>query len=172
MKRLSSRTFIGWLTPVLAIVTMACQTPAFLSYNGQLSRPDNRLALENGGPYPAKWESLDLSLDFEYDKSPDRLTMWGHVALQNRNAKFPSIKQLRVNAHFLDNDGAILGTRTLYNPGYWVPMYLVNWQFERIWEIPPETVALAFSYSGTVGENGPRNGDDGGGVDWDFWKGP
>jgi hypothetical protein len=153
-------------------ITISCQTGALFSVTGKQARADNRFQLEEGGPHLAHWESADLMLDYEYDKSPDQLIMRGHVTLQNKNAKFPSVKQLRVMIHFLDAEGFILGSGTVWNPGRWVPMTLVNWNFERAWPLPQGATKIAFSYDGTVGEQGQRHGDDGGGVDWDFWRGP
>ncbi len=154
-------------------MTLSCQTGSLFSYAGKQARPDNRFEFEDGGPHLAHWESPDLMIDYEYDKSPDLLIMRGHITLQNKNAKFPSVKQMRVMIHFLDTEGFILGSGTVWLSGRWVPMILVNWNFERAWPLPPDTTKIAFSYSGTVGEQGQRHGDDGGGgVDWDFWRDP
>lgn len=164
-----------WLALMVFIVfTASCQTTSLLSYDGGQARPENRLSLETGGPHLGNWETRDVILDYEYEKASEQLMIRGRVDLQSGNKKFPSIKRMWVKIHFLDQDGFILGTRQLWSSGFWVPMYLVNWNFDRAWTLPPETAMVAFSYDGTVGEQGPGHNSDGegGGVDWDFWRGP
>jgi hypothetical protein len=169
------RLALGILAAVgLVALTAACQTSPQWSYTGALAQPDNRLVIEDGGPHPVRWENRDLILDYEYEKSPDQIRMLGRVALQDGNAKFPAIKRMHVDVHFLDANGLILDTGRLWTSGFWEPMILVNWSFDRTWAIPAGTSMIGFSYSGTVGEqgSGPGKDDGGGGVEWDFWQGP
>lgn len=170
--RLTRSSALWWVLGV-AVLSASCQALGPLSDTGRRARADNRMAIEAGGPHAERWETGDLALDFEYDATPDLLTIRGRVTFSDGNRKYPSIQRARVDIHFLDGEGTILSSRPLWSPGHWVPMYLVIWNFDRRLPRPPAAEAVGFSYDATVGENGPGYGKDGGGgVDWDFWRGP
>jgi hypothetical protein len=103
----------------LAILVIACQ-------GVQVIEPEERISLLDGGPHDGTWESSDIILKYQYVNQPDQLTVW---------------------VFFLDAQGKILQTRTVFNTGY-----LAQTPSERprkgsteiTFEVPMETNHLAF----------------------------
>lgn len=164
---------LGLLAAVL-LVKAGCAGTPWLTYTGRAARPDNRIPLESGGPHPEFWKTEDLALRFTYRWTARELEMQGQVEPQPRISHYQVIRRLVVQVHFLDADGTILDTRTLWQPGALVDVDMVKWTFDHRWPLPSETRALGFSYAGVVQDtSGKGSGDDiGGMVDWEFWYGP
>jgi hypothetical protein len=89
----------------LSILLIACQ-------GLRVAKPENRIALLQGGPHAGSWESNDVFLEYQYVR-------------QSRTIKFDiSIKakrkfdQLSVWVSFLDTEGKVLETKSVFNSGY------------------------------------------------------
>jgi hypothetical protein len=156
------------------LVTAGCAGSPWLTYTGRAARPDNRIPLESGGSHAAIWMTGDLALHYTYRWTGQELAITGQVEPQARITHFQVIRHLSVRIHFLDADGIILDTRTLWQPGALVNVDMVKWTFDHRWPLPAETRAIGFSYTGAVQDtSGSNAGDDiGGAVDWEFWYGP
>jgi hypothetical protein len=90
----------------LSILLIACQGVQ------RTIAPENRIALLQGGPHSGSWESNDVFLEYQYVKQP------GIIKLDiNLKAK-RKFDQLSVWVSFLDTEGKILETKSVFNSGY------------------------------------------------------
>jgi len=144
------------------IFISGCADPSWFSYTGWEAKPDNRSALEEGGPHAAIWTSNDLALHYRYELKGNRLDIEGHVVPQNRIKHFPNLTAW-VSIHFLDADGKIVATHRLWSQRGSRTLGGLNWDFHHSWPLPPGDRAVAFSFSGHAGDNDTR---------WDFWQTP
>ena len=118
----------------LSILLIACQSL-------QRVAPKDRIALLEGGPHAGSWESNDVFLEYQYVR-------------QTRTIKFDiSIKakrkfdQLSVWVSFLDTEGKILETKSVYNTGYRLRSSgkrRYKGSVQKTFEMPMETNHLAF----------------------------
>ncbi len=120
-----------WL---LALLMIACA-------GVQVIEPEARISLLGGGPHTGMWESSDVRLNYEYVNEPGLITM--NIQGEARG----KYDQLTVWVFFLDAEGKVLQSRTVFNTGY-----LAQTPTERprkggtkiTFEIPMETKKLAF----------------------------
>jgi hypothetical protein len=118
----------------LAILLIACQ-------GVQVIEPEARISLLDGGPHAGTWESSDVSLRYQYVNEP------GLIKMDIQGEAKGKYDQLTVWVFFLDTQGKVLQTRTVFNTGY-----LAQTPSERprkgsteiTFEVPMETHQLAF----------------------------
>ena len=118
----------------LALLLIACQ-------GIQVIEPEKPISLLDGGPHNGTWESSDVILKFQYVNEPGLITM--NI---DGDAK-GKYDQLTVWVFFLDAEGKVLQTRTVFNTGY-----LAQTPSERprkgnteiAFEVPLETRNLSF----------------------------
>jgi hypothetical protein len=169
------QTFRGWGAFLAAsgfmIVLAGCQAGLF-SYVGTTARPENRLALVPDTESSGTWRTPDIIVDYVFKPTQQTLALKATVNLaghMQRGYSFAS--NVFLGVHFLDSENRVLASRSFALSGNRTPIR--QWRIERQLEIPPGADAVAFSYSGRVGEGGLATGDNGqGGVSWDFWQRP
>lgn len=118
----------------LALLLIACQ-------GVQVIEAEDRISLLDGGPHAGSWESSDVILNYKYVKEPGLITMNIQGEAKGK------YDQLTVWVFFLDAQGQILQTRTVFNTGY-----IAQSPSERprqgsteiTFEVPMETNHLAF----------------------------
>jgi hypothetical protein len=103
------------------ILTIACQGIQ------KTVKPEDRIALLEGGPHSGSYESQTISLDYQYDKQSDeiRLSVGAKVETRTRYAG------LEVWVQFVDSQGKILEEKSIYSG-------------ENTFKIPLGTTDLAF----------------------------
>ncbi len=119
---------------ILSILLIACQGP-------QRVAPQDRIALSQGGPHAGSWESKDVFLEYQYVRQP------GIIKLGIRAKAKRKYDQLSVWVSFLDTEGKILETKSVYNSGYRLRssgMRGYKGSVEKTFEMPMETNHLAF----------------------------
>ncbi len=166
------RTHWIWIT-ILACTLWACANAGVNRNVGNLTKVESRVDVQPGGPHEARWQTLDIALDFEYQWEQDQFDMQGTVELQKRIQAFTTLDHLRIRAHFLDAEGVILSTHFLWSAGHRGNIHynFVNFNFNRQYQTPSGTEMIAFSYAGEASDAG---GDglarrSGGRGDWSFW---
>ena len=116
----------------LSILLIACQ-------GLQKFAPEDRIALRQGGPHAGSWESTDVLMKYQYVGQP------GVIKLGIQAKAKRKYNQLTIWVSFLDTDGKILESKTVYNSGYrqgfW-RRYMGG--VEKTFEMPRETNYLAF----------------------------
>ena len=100
--------------------------------------PENRIALLQGGPYNGSWESIDVFIEYQYIKQPGtfKLNLGGHAKR--------GYDQLSVWVLFLDAQGKILDTKSVFNSGLLQKSARGRGGIERTFEIPMGTTQFAF----------------------------
>lgn len=141
---------------VLSLMLLACAGKASAPHIGQTARPDNRTPLASLPAGETTWAAKDLKLHHRAAMAGDNLAISGFVELSSNLAKYPLINRFRVYLHFLNSDGVILDTKLLWATGINQDASIVRWTFERQWPLPPDTVAVGFSYRGAASEAGGK----------------
>jgi hypothetical protein len=121
----------------LSILLIACQ-------GLQTVAPKHRIALLQGGPHAGSWESNDVYLEYQYVRQPGIIKL--SISIK---AKF-RFNQLSVWVSFLDSEGKILETKSIYNSGYLRESSRerrYKGSVEKTFEMPTETNHLAFRSS-------------------------
>jgi hypothetical protein len=145
-----------------ALVVSACAGKNWFSYTGRETKPENRNALQQGGPHAAIWTTNDIELRYSYQLRDNRLDIEGQVVRQNRIKNFPNLTAW-VSIHFLDANGIILETHRLWSQRGSDVYGGLQWQFRHSWPLPPGNQAVGFSFTGSAGDND---------TSWDFWQTP
>lgn len=110
----------------------------------QTIAPKDRIDLLQGGPHAGSWESNDVFLEYEYVRQSGRIKLGISVKAK---LKFD---QLSVWVSFLDTEGKILETKSVYNSGYRLGLSLKRrnkTSVEKTFEMPLGTNQLAFRSS-------------------------
>ena len=107
----------------------------------QVIEPEARISLRGGGPHTETWESSDVILKYEYVNEPGLITM---IIDGKAKGKYD---RLTVWVFFLDAEGKVLQSRTVFNTGYLAqaPTDRPREGSTKItFEVPMETKKLAF----------------------------
>jgi len=90
-------------------------------------KPEDRIALLEGGPHSGNWRSRNISLDYQYHKQSDeiRLSVRPKVETNVRHTGF------EVWLQFVDAQGNVLEEKSIYSG-------------ENMFNIPPGTSDLSF----------------------------
>jgi hypothetical protein len=176
-KKKASIAFRVLLLGLLLILFFACATGTSMS-PGAWVAADDRIAVEDGGPYKGSWQTRDLTIEYEYQKAAKNLQVSGAIKLADYIPKgFSTLDYLRIYIHFLTSNGIVLETKNLQYFGYLRYLdYLGKMSFSSQFELPQDAVAFAFSYNGRASQGGGSpmgfNGGGSGQIAWDFWKVP
>ena len=152
----------------LIILFLACSGVNPLS-PGAWVEEKNRIPVLATGPQEGRWQTRDLTIEYELVQQDDTLQISGVVNFGGHHTNnFIALEYLTIYIHALGPDGIVKKTKAVRTFGYrrqlWVMGKLsFNGDFEMYGDA--EIIAVAFSYSGTV-ESG------GGETSWDFWKVP
>jgi hypothetical protein len=164
-----------WLF-LLACLLWACVGAGTQRFEGRVTKPASRVAVEPGGPHQAQWQARDLTIRFAYQWEANRFDIGGTVELSKKIQHFTTLDSLRIQLHFLDAEGVVLATYGVWNAGRRNNMHyhFVNFKFDRHYLPPAGTDMIGFSYAGEASDSG---GDglarrSGGRGDWSFWWTP
>ena len=89
----------------LSILLIACQ-------GLQRIAPEDRIALLQGGPHAGSMDSNDVFLEYQYIRQPGKIKLDIGVKAKRK------YDQLSVWVLFLDTEGKILETKSIYDSGY------------------------------------------------------
>jgi hypothetical protein len=153
------------------IVLAGCKAGIF-SYVGTTARPENRIALVPDTESSGTWRTPDIVVDYVFKPTQQALALEATVNLAaHMQTGYSFASNVFLGVHFLDSENRVLSSRSFALSGNRTPIR--QWRIERQLEIPAGADAVAFSYSGRVGEGGISSDNGGqGGVSWDFWQRP
>jgi hypothetical protein len=158
---------------LLIILLVACAGKVF-TYKGSWVAEDDRISLQAGGPHKGNWQTRDVAIEYAYQQEIQNLQISGVVNLGNYlTSGFRTLDYLTLDIFALDADGIVLDSELVRTFGYRRDMGIFGkMSFNKQMELPTDTAAVAFGYSGRVTEGGggirdTRKGDR---IDWDFWK--
>ncbi len=150
------------LLPLSFILLSACSGKHWRGWEGRLTKTENRVALDDGGPHAGIWKTGDIAIHYRYLWADDRLVIKGEVKRQARLQYFHRLHAW-MWIHFLDTNGYVLASRRLWAQNGSDVYGQIRYRFNRDWQLPPGSRAVGFSYSGRA-----RDRD----VGWDFWRLP
>jgi len=158
---------LGWLLAVAGCASVEIAT------TGRETLPEARITLSEAAEGGGMWEGRDLWVSFDWVRSGNALKLSGTVGFFKPVADgFAALSRFTLRVHFLDTDGRVISTSGVATAAYRKPITPLT--FERNLTVPPETNAMAFSYSGRAieggGEGSPGSRD--GGISWEFWQVP
>jgi hypothetical protein len=163
LKKNIKTVFTLGLLSVLLSAFVAC-TNSFDTYLGKTADQESRIAL-NGGSHNGVWQTDDLTVNYSYSRKPNSLQISGDVSLSQKMKDVSNIVQtffLQVN--FLNAHGQVLDTKELAVAGY--RETITKWEFDHTLELPARTSAMAFSYTGQMGEGAGEGSSE------SFWHDP
>jgi len=177
-KNKASIAFKALLLGLLINLFFACATGTSLSPGAWVEEKD-RIALQDGGPHKGSWQTRDLTIDYDYREAAKKLDITGTIKLADYIPNgFSTLDYLRIYISFLAPDGVVLETKDIKYVGYFRAIdYLEKMTFNTQLDLPQDTVAFAFSYSGRASQGGGspfgnNSGNGSGQIAWDFWKVP
>ena len=138
----------------LSLSLLACAGVAAPPYVGKTARPENRFPLASLSEGETTWPAKDLNIHYNAVLAGDVLDISGFVEFNANLAKFPLVTYFRAYLHFMDADGRISDTKLLWAAGVRTEVRFVRWTFQRQWPVPPNAVAMGFSYQGGAAEAG------------------
>ena len=161
-KKIIMICLLGSLVLFLSVF-VAC-TNSLVTYKGKTADKKSRIALPDG-PHKGVWSTDDLTAQYSYSRKANDLRIFGQVELSKKLKDASDIVQdFFLQVTFLDADGQALDTKVLAAAGHREPFTKLH--FDRNYELPASTSAMAFSYDGQMGE------DATGGSDEEFWHDP
>ena len=116
----------------LSVLLVACQ-------GLQRFAPEDRIALRPDGPHAGSWQSTDVLMKYQYIRQP------GMIKLSIQAKAKRKYNQLTIWVSFLDTEGKVFESKTVYNSGYrqgFSRRYTGS--VEKTLELPTETNYLAF----------------------------
>ncbi len=129
----------------------------------------NRIPVLQDGQQKGRWQTRDLSINYELRQESNRIHISGVVDFGAYiHMGFSTLEYLTIYMHSLKENGIVLKTKPVKTFGYRRYLdFMGKMSFKGQFDMPAdaEIVAVAFSYSGTVMEGGGRSS-------WDFWKVP
>jgi hypothetical protein len=158
-----------WLLAVSIIALTGCKG-FLLTYKGAVVRDGYLIALTDGTQRGARYESPDLTIDYQVLRNGDDLQLSGLAKFTPaiRNA-FTMISYFDLSVFFTDAQGKILEERRIATPGSDDPEKQMRIREKLL--LPPGTANMAFSYNGQARDNSGA-GEDRGSGEMPFWQIP
>ncbi len=137
---------IAWL--LLFTLFVSCQGNLSV-FRGSTAAPERRIALDANGSCAGAWQTREVSLDYKCQETSGRLALSldGRLGAHLKTG-FESVEYFHLALFLLDSDGLVLDAKKISLGAYRSEI----WEFslKRSLEIPENTSALAFGYSGKV----------------------
>ena len=156
----------------LNLALLSCASMSAPPHIGKMSRPENRVPLASLPAGENTWRAKDLDIHYNALREGDALEISGFVEFGSNMAKFPLINHFRVYLSFLDADGRVTDSKLLWSTGMQTETRFVRWTFQRQWPIPPDAVAMGFSYRGAATEAGGDSDIGTGKTGWEVEQQP
>ncbi len=153
------------LLVVLALLLAGCQG-GLMGVKGRTVHRESRIPVPPSGEHSASWETRDLSLDYQYMRQADALTISGRVRFSDAiKGNFDLIQYFHMDVILVDDQGKVLDMVGLTSGSYGNSDYPQT--FSKTFRLPPGTTSMAFSYRGQA-----YSGDDEDGSSAYFWEYP
>ncbi len=124
----------------------------------------------DSGQHKGSWQTRDLSIEYEVLPEEGSIQISGVVELANHiTTGFNALEYLTIYVHILKADGFVEDIKRVKTFGYRRSFDLLGrMAFDSRMDLAEDSVAVAFSYAGTVTGGGGDAGRD----SWDFWNIP
>ncbi len=138
-KKIILEAFKCWFV-MLSILLVAFQYSC-VGFGQMTVAPEKRIPLIKGTPYEGSWESMDVTLEYQY------VQQTGVIQLSVTVKAKRGYDQLNVGVLFVDAEGKVLETKSIYNSGFRSGTKLQKGAIEKTFEMPLETTHIAFQSS-------------------------
>jgi hypothetical protein len=122
-----------------------------LGCSGATIRPEQRIALTADTPYESTVKTTDYSMDYQIVYKPAGASGGGTLQFSGKLVPRRGLDSMSIWINFLDAEGKIIGSKTLYSPG--AGRGAARTSLEKTFEVPPGTVSMAFTHNAR--EKGP-----------------
>lgn len=147
----------GFLLAALSIALTGCQG-VLLTYKGVKVFDDCLIALADGNQRSGSYQSHDLTIAYQWERSGNELKLSGWVKfapwIQN---SFNVIQHFDLSLFFTDAEGNILEQRWIAALGSRNPESQKRFNEKLL--LPPGTVNMAFSYDGQALDSDPEGSE-------------
>jgi len=136
------------------------------NYKGLVVPSKNLILLQKEGSHNGKWQAEDISVSYHYTRSVDVLKISGRIDFADSlKGNFTRLEDFDLWIYFVNSENKIVGNTgtspfTAFNEIEAAP-------FEKIVELPADTQAMVFAYSGRASDVGGE-----GELHHTFWKTP
>ena len=117
------------------------------------------------GSFSDFWETHNLTLFYEGTRVDNHLKISGSIQLTGGLQHFSVVQFFYLKSWFMDGKGMLLSGKTLFMAGHMSSIKM--WNFQQEFELPKETAAIAFSYSGEAIDGAGRDA-----ISFSFWMEP
>lgn len=147
---------------LLGMVLVGCSN-LLINFQGAKIRDGYQIPIVQGEKMTGQYSSLDLTVDYHYERNGDSFQIAGKVRLADYLTRDSSLRYFNISILLADEENNIIDSRPLTSAGYGGPIV-----FNKTLQLPPEAknMVFAFTYTGQT-----MGGGDGGGP-WDFWEYP
>jgi hypothetical protein len=161
------RLLVFVLLVVPGIMLLGCQT-ATMGYRGATLAPSSQIPLAEGPKHSDHYQTLDVTIDYEYVRNGDAMQLSGVVrygaGLQHN---FVLVPQFYMRLYFADAGGNVLSYHGVPISGYGYVDDVMR--FSEHLTLPPGTAFMAFGYNGYARDTG---GKDSGNTETRFFYDP
>ncbi len=119
------------------------------SYTGNIVAPERQFALGQGETGKGELLTRNLTFTYQYKFDGNNLSLNGEIEF----VRWP-VHSFRISIHFIDADGMILDSAVVQDRSPISGIRNLSINIDR--QIPQETLFMAFSYRGEIGETRRR----------------
>jgi hypothetical protein len=127
------------------------------SQTGNIVAPERQFPLGQGETGKGELQTRNLTFTYQYKFDGNKLSLNGDIEFARR-----PVHSFRISIHFVDADGIILDSAVVQDRSPISGIRNLSIKVDR--QIPQETLFLAFSYRGEIGEQRRRVNN--------FWRVP
>jgi hypothetical protein len=136
------------------------------NYKGLVVPSENLIVLQNEGSHEGKWQTEDISVTYLYTRSVDILKISGLIDFADSlKGNFIRLDDFDLWIYFVNSENKIAGNIRI-SP-FTAFDQIKAAPFEKNVELPPDTQAFVFAYSGHASDAGGQ-----GELSEAFWKTP
>ena len=157
----------------VSLVLLSGCVSVFNPYEGKTVSENNIIPLKQGGPHEGNWATEQVGFKYTYTHHSNTLNISGDLFCYAASFwTYEIVDSLFFRISFIDSDAKLIESRILWS--LMTNNLFYQWHIEeRTLELPPNTTAVGFSYSGSVREAGGTTFLSGGeGVQLDLWYSP
>ena len=110
----------------------------------------NRVALKEGGPHPGNLQENQLTFQYNYTLTDDRLQLSGTISART-SRRFVDTETLSITVFFIDDQGTSIKTTTIATPR--TRARSITRSINRTMDVPPNATAIAFGVNARFRED-------------------
>jgi len=133
------------ISPFIALIFFLSGMLLVLGCGGVTIREDQRIQLQADQPYQGTQNTVDYRLEYQYVFKQASTGGSGSIEISGKVNPKRRLDSLNIYLNFLDAEGKRLGGKNIYGGG--AGRGAGKRSFSNIFETPPGTVSIAFTYT-------------------------